>query len=169
MNIFKLIISLKIIILNMIHLMLLVNRQGKIRLMKWYDSYLVSERQKYIKELSIMVIGRSQRLSNVIEWNNYKVIYKRFASLYFITLCDKEENELIILELLQHFVECLDRYFGNVCELDIIFNFHKAYYIIEEILSGGNIQESDRKEIQKILTEQDTKLNEEKEEDYQNN
>ena len=149
--------------------MLLVNRQGRIHLMKWYDSYLVSERQKYIKELSVMVIGRSARLSNVIEWNNYKIIYKRFASLYFITLCDKEENELIILELLQHFVECLDRYFGNVCELDIIFNFHKAYYIIEEILSGGNIQESDRKEIQKILTEQDTKLNEEKEEDYQNN
>jgi AP-1 complex subunit sigma 1/2 len=149
--------------------MLLVNRQGKIRLMKWYDSYLVSERQKYIKELSVMVIGRSARLSNVIEWNNYKIIYKRFASLYFITLCDKEENELIILELLQHFVECLDRYFGNVCELDIIFNFHKAYYIIEEILSGGNIQESDRKEIYKILSEQDAKLNEEKEEDYQNN
>ena len=154
---------------KMIHLMLLVNRQGKIRLMKWYDSYLVSERQKYIKELSVMVIGRSARLSNVIEWNNYKIIYKRFASLYFITLCDKEENELIILELLQHFVECLDRYFGNVCELDIIFNFHKAYYIIEEILSGGNIQESDRKEIYKILSEQDAKLNEEKEEDYQNN
>ena len=153
----------------MIHLMLLVNRQGKIRLMKWYDSYLVSERQKYIKELSVMVIGRSARLSNVIELNNYKIIYKRFASLYFITLCDKEENELIILELLQHFVECLDRYFGNVCELDIIFNFHKAYYIIEEILSGGNIQESDRKEIYKILSEQDAKLNEEKEEDYQNN
>ena len=133
--------------------MLLVNRQGKIRLMKWYDSYLVSERQKYIKELSVMVIGRSARLSNVIEWNNYKIIYKRFASLYFITLCDKEENELIILELLQHFVECLDRYFGNVCEFDIIFNFHKAYYIIEEILSGGNIQESDRKEIYRILSE----------------
>ena len=149
--------------------MLLVNRQGKIRLMKWYDSYLVSERQKYIKELSVMVIGRSARLSNVIEWNNYKIIYKRFASLYFITLCDKEENELIILELLQHFVECLDRYFGNVCELDIIFNFHKAYYIIEEILSGRNIQESDRKEIYRILSEQDAKLNEEKEEDYQNN
>ena len=50
----------------MIHLMLLVNRQGKIRLMKWYDSYLVSERQKYIKELSVMVIGRPARLSNVI-------------------------------------------------------------------------------------------------------
>ena len=24
------------------------------------------------------------------------------------------------------YVEVLDRYFGNVCELDIIFNFHKV-------------------------------------------
>lgn len=22
-------------------------------------------------------------------------------------------------------------YFGNVCELDLIFNFHKAYYILD--------------------------------------
>ena len=25
------------------------------------------------------------------------------------------------------YVEVLDRYFGNVCELDIIFNFHKVH------------------------------------------
>jgi hypothetical protein len=44
--------------------------------------------------------------------------------------------------MIHHYVECLDRYFGNVCELDIIFNFHKAYFIIEEILAAGYIQES---------------------------
>jgi hypothetical protein len=44
--------------------------------------------------------------------------------------------------MIHHYVECLDRYFGNVCELDIIFNFHKAYYIIEEIISAGHFQES---------------------------
>ena len=38
-------------------------------------------------------------------------------------------RKIIVLEMIHHFVECLDRYFGNVCELDIIFNFHKAYYI----------------------------------------
>ena len=47
-----------------------------------------------------------------------------------------------MLELIHHYVESLDRYFGNVCELDIIFNFHKAYYILEEIVSAGYIQES---------------------------
>ena len=39
---------------------------------------------------------------------------------------DKEENELGILEIIHHYVEVLDKYFGNVCELDLIFNFHKV-------------------------------------------
>ena len=160
-NINKLIIYIK-----MLRLMLLFNLQGKVRLMKFYDSFKVSERQKTIKEISIMVIGRSINVSNVIEWGQYKIIYKRYASLYFICVTDKDDNELISLELIQHFVECLDRYFVNVCELDIIFNFHKAYYIIEEILSAGYIQESDRAEIHRLLTKQDLMLEEEKEEEY---
>lgn len=39
---------------------------------------------------------------------------------------DASDNELITLEIIHHFVEVLDRYFGNVCELDLIFNFHKV-------------------------------------------
>jgi hypothetical protein len=35
---------------------------------------------------------------------------------------------------------CVHRYFGNVCELDIIFNFHKAYYILDELFIGGYLQ-----------------------------
>ena len=80
----------------------------------------------------------------------YKIIYKRYASLYFITLCDKDENELTTLEVIHHFVECLDRYFGSVCELDIIFNYHKAYFVVEEIVSAGYFQESDKKCITNI-------------------
>jgi hypothetical protein len=30
------------------------------------------------------------------------------------------------LETIHLFVEALDKYFGNVCELDLIFNFHKV-------------------------------------------
>jgi len=33
---------------------------------------------------------------------------------------------LFIHQMIHLFVEILDRYFGNVCELDIIFNFHKV-------------------------------------------
>ena len=55
-----------------------------------------------------------------------QVVYKRYASLYFVMGIDSGDNELITLELVHHFVEVLDRYFGNVCELDLIFNFHKV-------------------------------------------
>jgi len=66
-------------------------------------------------------------MCNFLEFNEYKIVYKRYASLYFITLVDKDENELAILETIHHFVEVLDKYFGNVCELDLIFNFHKVW------------------------------------------
>jgi AP-1 complex subunit sigma 1/2 len=96
-----------------------------------------------------------------------QVVYKRYASLYFVAGVEAEDNELITLEvrccqhahmsialqpiaprpnclhfllsstkrvdvtrllqIIHHFVEVLDRYFGNVCELDLIFNFHKVW------------------------------------------
>lgn len=43
---------------------------------------------------------------------------------------------------------------------------HKAYYIIEEIVAAGHIQESDKKGILKSLQLQDSLLHEEKEEEY---
>ena len=55
------------------------------------------------------------------------MIICRYASLYFVTIVEKEENELLTLEIIHHFVEVLDKYFGNVCELDLIFNFHKVH------------------------------------------
>lgn len=39
------------------------------------------------------------------------------------------------------------RYFGNVCELDIIFNFHKAYFILDELFVGGHLQETSKAEV----------------------
>jgi hypothetical protein len=33
------------------------------------------------------------------------------------------------LKFIHLFVEVLDQYFGNVCELDIVFNFHKVINI----------------------------------------
>lgn len=62
------------------------------------------------------------------------------------------ENELITLELIHHYVECLDKYFGNVCELDIIFNFHKAYFILEEIILSGYMQETSTSYLLILLT-----------------
>ena len=84
-----------------------------------------------------------------------KYVYKRYASLFFCIGVDEDENELLALALIHRIVEgvffqlawrlkfvflALDRYFGNVCELDVIFNFERVHAVLDEILLGGEIQ-----------------------------
>ncbi|ERN04350.1 hypothetical protein AMTR_s00147p00042930 [Amborella trichopoda] len=69
---------------------------------------------KVIRELSGVILMRGPKLCNFVEWRGFKVIYKRYASLYFCMCIDADDNELEILEIIHHFVEILDRYFGSV-------------------------------------------------------
>lgn len=48
-----------------------------------------------------------------------KVVYRRYASLFFVAGIAQDDNELVTLEIIHRYVEVLDRYFGNVCELDL--------------------------------------------------
>ena len=43
----------------------------------------------------------------------------------------------------------------QVCELDIIFNFEKAYFMLDELLLGGEIQETSKKNVLKAIAAQD--------------
>jgi AP-1 complex subunit sigma 1/2 len=124
----------------MINFLLLVSRQGKTRLSKWFVEISAKAKSRAMRELTASVLSRPPKMCNFIEWQDKKVVYKRYASLYFIACVDPEDNELIVLEQIHLFVEVLDKYFGNVCELDIIFNFHKAYYIVDELFIGGHLQ-----------------------------
>ncbi|KAG9317410.1 hypothetical protein JVU11DRAFT_1609 [Chiua virens] len=72
-----------------------------------------------------------------------KVVYRRYASLFFVCGISSSDNELITLEIIHRYVEVLDRYFGNVSSfpsaplpaadlllmLYSIFNFQKAYAV----------------------------------------
>jgi AP-1 complex subunit sigma 1/2 len=108
-----------------------------------------------------MIIGRSSRLTHFLEWRDYKIVFKRYASLYFAAGIEKDDNELIVLDVIHHFVEVLDKYFGNVCELDLIFNFHQAYFILEEMIIGGHIMESSKKQVLKMVGQNDALMEQE--------
>ena len=88
-----------------------------------------------------------------MQYRNYKVVYRRYAGLFFCVCIDANDNELAYLEAIHLFVEVLgewtiltkrqgllcllgpdqhrsftnqDSFFGNVCELDLVFNFYKV-------------------------------------------
>ncbi|KAJ3296357.1 hypothetical protein HK104_001673 [Borealophlyctis nickersoniae] len=151
--------------------MLLVSRQGKIRLTKWFTSdWSAKEKAKTVKDVSQTVLSRRTKMCNVLEYKgifavrgtlsfvgpvvppsltktsysqnqpndiDFKVVYRRYASLFFIAGTDVDDNELLTLEIIHRYVEVLDKWFLNVCELDIIFNFQQAYMIIGEEVRKG--------------------------------
>lgn len=44
---------------------------------------------------------------------------------------------------------------SQVCELDIIFNFEKAYFILDEFLMGGDVQDTSKKSVLKAIEQAD--------------
>lgn len=113
------------------------------------------EKKKAIQEIADMVLERTSKMCNFLEWKDYTLVYKRFAGLYFILGIDREDNELLALEFIQHWVETLDKYFGSVCELDLIFHFHKAYFILDELVVGGHYGEPSKSMVCNSMEHQD--------------
>jgi AP-3 complex subunit sigma len=93
-----------------------------------------------------------------------RVVYRNYATLYFVFVVDAAESELGVLDLIQvgcsmkirsiftdpHpqvFVESLDRSFENVCELDLVFHFDEVHHILAEVIQGGLVLETSVDEI----------------------
>ncbi|PPQ67409.1 hypothetical protein CVT25_005988 [Psilocybe cyanescens] len=144
----------------MINYVLLVSKQGKLRLAKWFVTLSSKAKSKIVQDVSQMTLARRPRTCNFLEYkgkcilapllsklkatrfSGSKIVYRRYASLYFICGIDDLDNELATLEIIHRYVEILDRHFGNVCEMDLIFNFQKAYSILDELIIAGEMQES---------------------------
>nr|CAB3222297.1 AP-3 complex subunit sigma-2-like [Phallusia mammillata] len=145
----------------MIKAILVFNNHGKSRLQKFYQHYSEDVQQQIIRETFHLVSRRDDNVCSFLEGgtliggSDYKLIYRHYATLYFVFCVDSSESELGILDLIQVFVESLDRCFENVCELDLIFHVDKVHHILSEIVMGGMVLETNMNEIVTKFLEQD--------------
>jgi AP-2 complex subunit sigma-1 len=111
-----------------IYVYILTRHRGKTRLAKYYSPYSDAEKQRLKHEVHRLIAPRDQKYqSNFVEFRNSKIVYRRYAGLFFCACVDANDNELAYLEAIHFFVEVLDAFFGNVCELDLVFNFYKVW------------------------------------------
>uniref|UniRef100_A0A8C8UF14 Adaptor-related protein complex 3, sigma 1 subunit n=1 Tax=Peromyscus maniculatus bairdii TaxID=230844 RepID=A0A8C8UF14_PERMB len=116
-------------------------------LIVYWNHFLVSfedTQQQIIRETFHLV---SKRDENHFMGSDNKLIYRHYATLYFVFCVDSSESELGILDLIQVFVETLDKCFENVCELDLIFHVDKVHNILAEMVMGGMVLETNMNEI----------------------
>jgi len=137
----------------MIKAILVFNNHGKPRVNKFYQYYNEAQQQQIIKETFQLVSKRDDNVCNFLEGgsliggSDYKLIYRHYATLYFVFCVDSSESELGILDLIQVFVGTLDKCFESVCELDLIFHMDKVHFILNELVMGGMVLETNMTEI----------------------
>ncbi|KAL8540237.1 hypothetical protein ACS0TY_001717 [Phlomoides rotata] len=142
----------------MIRGVIVMNDQGKPRLIKFYEFQPVEKQQELVRSIYRILCCRAENVSNFVKVDSLfgpdvRLVYKTFATLYFVFVFDSCENELAVLDLMQVFVETLDKCFSNVCELDIVFNFNKVHTILDEIILGGQVLETSSSEVVKAVDE----------------
>ena len=99
----------------MIKFILMVNKQGQTRLANYYEWMSIDERNAMEAEIIRKCLSRTENQCSFMEYRGMKVVYRRYASLFFIVGVEvDEENELGILEFIHALVETLDKYFENV-------------------------------------------------------
>lgn len=87
-----------------------------------------------------------------VEYKDFKLVYRQYAALFVVVGITQNENELSIYELIQNFVEVLDKYFSRVSELDIMFNLDSVHIILDEMIQNGHIVETNKSRILAPLT-----------------
>lgn len=105
----------------------------------------------------MLVSKREDSVCNFLEYpgsfltdnasSDSKLVYRHYATLFFVFCVDSSESELGILDLIQVFVETLDKCFENVCELDLIFHADSVHHILNELVMGGMVLQTNMNEI----------------------
>lgn len=114
--------------------------------MKFYTPVDLSTQKTLLDQVYQLISVRTAKECSFItppklleDLDDIKVIYRHYATLYFVFIVDDQESELGILDLIQVFVECLDKCFTNVCELDLVFGWQVLQTVLEEIVQGGMV------------------------------
>ncbi|XP_066037443.1 AP-3 complex subunit sigma-1 isoform X4 [Chamaea fasciata] len=113
----------------MIKAILIFNNHGKPRLSKFYQRYSEDTQQQIVRETFHLVSKRDENVCNFLEGglliggSDNKLIYRHYATLYFVFCVDSSESELGILDLIQ------------------------VHNILAEMVMGGMVLETNMNEI----------------------
>ncbi|XP_036120122.1 AP-3 complex subunit sigma-1-like isoform X1 [Molossus molossus] len=91
----------------MIKAILIFNNHGKRELYEFYQPYSEDTQQQIIRETFHLVFEREENVCNFLEGglliggSDNKLIYRHYATLYFVFCVNSSESELGILDLIQ--------------------------------------------------------------------
>ena len=136
----------------MIKFFIIANRHSQIRLAQYYgERPSLEERQKLETQIIHQCLSRSDNMSFTFDFNNMKIVYKLFNSIFCIAGIDNDSNELEILSFFDFYLNILHDFYGEINETSIIYNETQSYAALNEIILDGEIVEVSKSQILKTL------------------
>ncbi len=135
----------------MIEAFLILNKLGLLRFLKIYtESEENLDKEDLVKRVGQLIL--SSKETHIIFDFDYcgtkrKLVFRLFGSIYLVMIIDELENELAMLDFINVVMGVLDDVFKGVCELHLIMNPEKVYFLVDEMISGGYVIETSRAEI----------------------
>ena len=135
----------------MIEGIFLLNRYGNLRFLKIYaEEENNLDRDSLVKRIYTNILD-TRDLNIILDFefmgNSRKLVFKTFGSIYIALILDESENELAIMDFINVIMNCFDEIFNGVCELHFIMNPEKIYFMVDEMISGGIVIETNKAEI----------------------
>ena len=138
------------------------------------------ERTAIESEIIRKCLSRSELQCSFVEYRGYKVIYRRYASLFFIvgtkadydvrnnmksltsgtgggivkkdkSYIENHENELGLLEFIHSLVETMDRWAGSICELDIMYQLEQVHFLLDEMVMNGYVVDTNKSNVLRCI------------------
>ncbi|MES1913178.1 MAG: hypothetical protein MHM6MM_005393 [Cercozoa sp. M6MM] len=147
----------------MIYGAFIINNRGQPRLTKYYTEVPMPKRDSVVQRIFSLVSTRPSSASNCVsfpgdlfgieseEEDSCRLVFRQYATIYIVFAVDTCESELGMLEMIQLFVESLDGVFRNVSEVELIFHPERVHQVLDEIIMGGMVLESDKTRVLKSV------------------
>lgn len=136
----------------MIKFFLIMSRHGQARLVQYYGKRpCLKERQKLENEIIRQCISRNDNNAFTFQYNDIKIIYKRYLAIYCIAGIDDETNEFEVLSFFELYLQSLRECFGDITESIIIYNEAQSYAVLNEMIIDGEIVETSKPKIVDLI------------------
>lgn len=141
----------------MIESILIFNKHGNIRFYKIY-----SEDESKINKINLIedVFKRINGIKNtniIFDYNFFgtirNLIFRQYGNVFIAMIVDESENELATLDFINVIMAVLDDVFKGLSEYNLIMYPDKVYYVMDEMVSGGTVIETNKNEIMNNFNE----------------
>ncbi|CEF62497.1 Longin-like domain and Adaptor protein complex, sigma subunit family and AP complex, mu/sigma subunit domain-containing protein [Strongyloides ratti] len=139
----------------MFHFIIAINNEGKPLIQKWFEAYSEREKKMYLRDIWTTMATRNSLSCNILEYKDFKVVYGKYSTVYFVCAISKYDNELISIYIIDRLVRTLSHLIPKICELTLEENFRTVHHLIDEMFCAGELQETSLKLISDTVFNQD--------------